>query len=126
MSDKFEYNYSAPTEDERGEIMSIRKSYVPTHETPDDLEKLRKLDKKVKNPPFVIALTLGVIGLFAFGLGITFAIEWGNIFVGVILGVVGLAAMILACPVYRVVFARRKKKYAQEILALSDKLLGNK
>jgi len=124
MSDKFEYNYSAPTEEERGEIMSIRRFYAPKDESLGDLERLRRLDKKVKTAPLITSISAGVIGVFTFGLGLTFILEWGNPFVGVIVGAAGIALTALAYPIYKAILVRRKQKYAQEILALADKLLG--
>lgn len=126
MSNKFEYNYSAPTEDERREIESIKEAYSPNVTKKSGVERLRELDKKVKNPPLICVLTVGIIGLLIFGLGICCAIEWEKIAVGVILSVAGLAIMGVNPYIYRVFLARRKKKYSAQILALSDELLDGK
>ena len=46
----FEFNYSAPTAEERKEIESIRNSYLlQEKKTPSKLDVLRKLDWKVRN-----------------------------------------------------------------------------
>ncbi len=122
MDEKFSYTYSAPTPSEREEINSIRSAYLPRKET--DLERLRALDRKVHMPPKVIAIALGILGLLLFGLGMTLALEWGLLLWGIAVGVVGAAVMGIAYPVHRAVLARRKKRYGDEIVRLSDALLG--
>ncbi len=122
MDEKFSYTYSAPTPSEREEINSIRSAYLPRKET--DLERLRALDRKVHMPPKVIAIALGIFGLLLFGLGMTLALEWELLLWGIAVGVVGAAVMGIAYPVYRAMLARRKKRYGDEIVRLSDALLG--
>lgn len=122
MDEKFSYTYSAPTPSEREEINSIRSAYLPRKET--DLERLRALDRKVHMPPKVIAIALGIFGLLLFGLGMTLALEWELLLWGIAVGVVGAAVMGIAYPVHRAVLARRRKRYCDEIVRLSDALLG--
>jgi len=124
MDKKFEYTYSAPTEEERREIESIRLSYSPKKES--DIDRLKSLDKRVKNPPLILALIIGILGILTFGLGITFSTEWENIAVGIPVCAVGAVIMGVSYPVYKAFLSSRKKKYAAEILALSDKLLNTK
>jgi len=124
MGDKFEYRYVAPTEEERKEIESIRSDYS-AKETGDALRRLRALDKAVKTPPLIIALIAGCVGILVFGFGMTCSIEWGNYAVGIPLGLLGMALMIAAYPIHQVILKRRKRKYGEEILALSDELLKN-
>lgn len=126
MDKKFEYTYSAATEEERGEIESIRSRYTPHEKAEGGLERLRALDKKVKNPPLVLALTVGIAGTLIFGLGLTFATEWKNLAAGIALGVAGIAVTALNPFLYKKFLAHRKKKYGDEILALSAKLLQEK
>lgn len=125
MTEKFEYSYTAPTEDERMEVESIRRKYIPQEKRRTDLERLRALDKKVKNPPLACALTIGIIGALIFGLGMTFSTEWENLALGIPLCVLGAVIVGVNFPIYNAFLAHRKKKYAKEILELSDKLLGN-
>ena len=51
MSNQFNYTYSAPTEEERKEIDSIRRKYAPQEQTETKLQRLRRLDKLVRQPP---------------------------------------------------------------------------
>ena len=48
MSKKFEYKYTAPTMEERKEIDSIRRQYLPTDKSMTKMDRLRYLDRKVK------------------------------------------------------------------------------
>lgn len=124
MDNKFSYTYTAPTEQERAEIESIRRDYSPEGRKQTDLEKLRALDKKVKNLPMVLSLTIGIIGTLIFGLGICMALEWNLLLWGIVVGIIGCIPVGLAYPCYKWILARQKKKYGNEIIALSDKLLN--
>lgn len=119
----FEYTYVAPTQAERKQIERIRESYLPKEE--NAFTRLQNLDKKVQTPPMITALTLGIIGTLIFGLGLTFILEWNGLMVGTALSALGLVPILLAYPLYRAVLKRQKKKYAKEILELSEKLLKN-
>lgn len=123
MDKKFEYNYSAPTEEERGEIENIRSRYVPVGKAESGLARLRKLDGKVKNPPLILALIIGIAGTLIFGLGMTFSIEWGNVYAGIPLCLVGAVMIALNPFIHKKFLAARKKKYGDEILNLSAELL---
>ena len=122
---KFEFNYSAPSEQERKEIESIRRQYTNVTETKEDkLFRLRKLNSYVNNSATIIGLVFGVIGLLIFGLGMTMVLEWSLVLWGVIVGAVGVIPMAIAYPVYKAVYKKNKLKYGEEILALSNELLG--
>ena len=126
-NNKFEYNYTAPTDMERREIESIRRNYV---DCPSDvggqLERLRILDGKVKNFPTAISLVLGVLGILVFGAGMALVLEYDQVLWGVLLGVLGIIPTALAYPVYKKTYEKRKAKYKEEILSLTEKLLGEK
>lgn len=124
MNNKFSYTYTAPTEEERKEIESIRRGYAPEERKQTDLNKLRSLDKKVKKLPMVLSITIGIIGTLIFGLGICMALEWNLLLWGIVVGIIGCIPVGLAHPLYKWILARQKKKYGNEIIALSDKLLN--
>lgn len=125
MSKKFEYSYSAPTEAERKEIESIRRQYTAEEKREEtDMEKLRRLDAKVRNMPTMYALIMGVFGILVFGLGLAMALEWGMMLWGIVVMVVGALPMGLAYPIYQFTLKEGKKKYGAEILELSEKLLN--
>ncbi len=124
MKDKFEYNYTAPTVNERKEIESIRNQYLPKDNYNLTLEKLRKLDNKVKQTPMIYGLTFGVIGLLLFGLAMSFFLEITNLwYLGIPSAIIGVIIMALAYPVYNKVYTKLKDKYKDEIIKLSNELL---
>lgn len=124
---KFTYSYAAPTEEERREITDIRRAYASEEKKESKLERLRALDRKVKNLPMAFSLSLGILGALIFGLGMAVVLEWSD-FVwlgwGILLGLVGLALVACAYPAYKFLLERNKKKYGEEIIALSDELLN--
>jgi hypothetical protein len=124
MSNKFSYSYSAPTEEERREIASIRKDYLVHQQGDSKLERLRKLDKKVKTSPVILAVCLGVAGILVFGLGISLCLEWGIFIWGILLAAVGCVPMVFAYPAYKWLLAKNKAKYGEEIIKLSEELLN--
>lgn len=124
MADKFEYNYNAPTQEERKEIDSILKDYLPTDNKNSKLERLRKLDFKVKNIPVILGISLGVIGTLIFGLGLTCVLEWHKMLLGIIIAIIGTIVIITAYPVFKLSHRTLKTKHAEEIIKLSNELLN--
>ncbi|HIY99559.1 MAG TPA: hypothetical protein H9676_02515 [Firmicutes bacterium] len=120
---KFSYTYSAPTEEERREIESIRSEYS-RDERSEKLERLRRLNARVKNVSMCVALTLGIAGLLVFGLGMAMILEWGILVGGVAVAAVGALPMAGAAPAYNLVLRHEKQKYGSEIVRLSEELLG--
>lgn len=126
MADKeFKYTYSAPTAQEKKDILRIRSQYLPEDDEAKDekVAELKKLDSLVKAPAKAVASIMGVIGFCCFGLGMTMSLEWQEILWGAIVGIVGLALMAFAYPVHNKIFVKRKEKYARQILELSQSLL---
>ena len=120
---QFNNTYVALTEEEKKEIASIRKQYAPQEKTETKMERLRKLDARVKNVPTAVALALGIIGLLVFGLGMTTVLEWLMPVLGVALCIVGAVPMGLAYPVYNRALQKGREKAAPEILRLTDELM---
>ena len=108
MNDKMKYTYSAPTEEEKMYIKSVRSKYVKEEETP--LDRLTRLDKKVKNEPTIIALVLGVLGLLIFGTGMTMILEWGLMLLGIVVALIGVLPIIVAYPIYKKVLGKNMDK----------------
>lgn len=121
---KFVYNYSAPTEDERREIEGIRKQYGGEQVKKDSLSRLRELDKRVKNPPLILSIILGVVGVLVFGTGLTMILEWSLYVWGILVMVVGIVPVSIAYPLRKRLVKRNKERYGDEILKLSGELLN--
>ena len=124
MSNQFNYKYTAPTEEERKEIDSIRRQFAPQEQTETKLERLRRLDGLVKNTAIIWSLVLGVIGCLIFGLGLTMVLEWSILLWGIVLMVIGSVPMAIAYPVYKLALNKGKAKYGDDILRLSEELLN--
>lgn len=125
-SDKFDYTYSAPTEEERREIENIKRQFVPAETKEDKLTKLRRLNDKVNNPPKIFAYCFGFFALMIFGLGMTMTLEWNLYVWGSIVSAIGFALMCVTHLLYRALLNRRKKTYGQDIIDLSNELLNEK
>ena len=125
MSDKFEYKYSAPTQEERKEIESIMNQYIPKDEKSIKLEKLRKLDAKVKNIPVVCSLSFGIVGTLSFGTCMCFFLEWMHLwYVGIPFGLLGIVLISLAYPVYIKLLNKLKAQYGSTIIDLSKDIMN--
>ncbi len=122
-NNQFNYTYIAPTERERKEIERIRDAYKPKTQNETQIERLKKLDQKVHRFPMILSLTLGIVGILIFGLGLSLILEMDMLVIGSCIAVAGFVPLALAYPAYRASTENRKKKYGAEILELSEKLL---
>ena len=120
---EFKYKYSAPSQEEWREIERIRNQYTIETNTESKVEKLRRLDSKVKNTANGWAISVGTLGILLFGAGLACVLELGQTLLGVALAAVGVVPVLLAYPLYTRVLAIMKKKYGAEILQLSEELL---
>ena len=120
----FEYKYVAPTPKERREIESIKRRYAPEVKAADPLARLKALDNKVAGTAQALALSVGVVGTLIFGLGLSMVLEFNLLLWGIAVAVLGVAVLLSAYPTYSLFLARGKKKYGEEILRLTDALLG--
>lgn len=100
---------------------AIRRSYMEKGTT--KLDQLQALDTKVKTPALVFASVLGVLGSLVMGAGMSNIMVWDNMTVGLALGIPGLVMVCMAWPVYRAILRSRKKKYATQIMDLSEKII---
>lgn len=111
-------------------VQKIRTQYTEKENT--ELDALRELDRKVKRPANVFSYVFGSISAIIMGagmslvmtdIGATVGIE-NPMMPGIVVGVIGLALAIANYPVYKKILASRRKKYADEIIALSDKIMS--
>lgn len=123
----FEYSYSAPTEEERKRIASIKRQYEEVVDSGEaNFNKLKALDAKVKNTATIVALVLGIGGCLIFGTGLAMVLEWGVLVYGIIVMTAGVVPMAISYPSYNSLLKRGKKKYGKKIIAIADELLKNK
>lgn len=117
--DSFEYSYSA---EQQKEIEQIRKRYLPQEE--DKMEQLRKLDQSATKKGTIYSIVVGVIGTLAMGVGLTCTLEWGETLLipGIFIGLIGMALIGIAYPLYARVTKKEREKIAPQILALTEEL----
>lgn len=118
----FSYRYSAK---ENKEIQEIRRKYLPRSES--KLEELKRLDGLVQSSGIPESLCSGIGGTIVFGFGFCLTTQligsgmWLMI-IGAMLGIVGVAGMVAAYPIYRICFRSAKAKYQPRILELVAEL----
>lgn len=117
----FRYTYSAK---EQEEIMRIRKKYAPADEE-DAMTRLRRLDQSAAKTASVASIATGVIGTLIMGVGMCCAMVWQGVWFipGILIGLVGIAVLACAYPIYNRIVKKQREKLAPEILRLTDELM---
>lgn len=113
-------------------VQKIRTQYTEKEHT--QLDKLKELDKKVKRPANIFGYTFGSISAIIMGSGMSLVMtEIGSIIgmenamiPGIVIGVIGLIMAIINYPIYKKILNSRRKKYADEIVKLSDDIMKSK
>lgn len=110
-------------------VQKIRTQYMEKESS--QLDELKKLDGKVKKPANVFAYIFGSVAAIIMGsgmslvmtdIGATIGID-SPMAPGIVIGVVGMLMAIINYPIYKNLLASRCRKYADEIIALSDKIM---
>ncbi len=132
-SNEFNYTYSPS---EQNEIEKIRKKYEADTKVPEKskLERLVELDKRVNGTAAAAALSVGIFFTLLMGCGMSLvmtdigkSLDISFYFpLGIVLGLVGIAGVVLAYPLYQAVLKAMRKKYAPQIIALCDELTNSK
>ncbi|MBQ9948252.1 MAG: hypothetical protein IJO91_07680 [Oscillospiraceae bacterium] len=110
-------------------VQKIRTQYTEKEST--ELDAIRELDAKAKRPANVFAYVFGSISAIIMGAGMSLVMtDIGSsigindpMIPGIVVGVVGMIMAIINFPIYKNILSSRKEKYAEQILALSDKLM---
>lgn len=120
-NDTFNYTYSAKQQEE---LRSIRDKYLPKEQKEDKMEQLRRLDQGTTKKGTIISITIGVIGCLLLGVGMCCTMVWmENLFIpGVIIGIIGIAVLVAAYPLYIRITKKEREKIAPQILKLTDEL----
>ena len=122
----FEYTYSA---ERQQEIEAIRKKYLPKEE--DKMERLRKLHSIPTQKAQSASIAVGVIGALILGTGMSLCLtELGAalgmfaFIIGILIGLIGLAMVALAYPIFNRILHKERERIAPEILRLADELMA--
>lgn len=110
-------------------VSRIRESYTERGMT--DVECLRALDSRVRRPADITAFTTGIVGSLMLGSGMSLVMTdiaetlkiTSPMPVGIAVGIVGLAIVCVNYPIYKRFLASRRRKYAKDVLALSDSIM---
>lgn len=124
----FHYTYSAKQQEE---IKNIRQKYLAPEE--DKMEQLRRLDASVTQKAATSSLTVGIIGALILGFGMSLVMtELSEILgsyqdmamvIGILIGLVGIALVSCAYPLYNHMVKKEREKIAPEIIRLTDELM---
>ena len=119
--------------DQQFMAQKIRAQYMEKQN--GELDELRELDTKIKRPANIFGYLFGSIGAVIMGAGMSLvmtdiaeSIGLGGdpMIVGIVVGVVGLGIALVNYPIYKSILNSRKKKYASQIISLSEKIMNNK
>lgn len=113
-------NYN--TAQEQKKAQNIRRQYMSREE--NKMEQLQALDQKVKAPGRVVATILGAIAALVMGAGMSIIMVWETMTLGLALSIPGLIVALLTYPLYKAITNSRKKKYAPEIMRLSEDVMN--
>ncbi len=110
-------------------VQQIRTQYTEKEHT--QLDELKKLDNEVKRPVNVFAYIFGSIGAIIMGSGMSLVMTdigtslgmEDTMVPGIVIGVIGMIMAIINYPIYKNILGSRRKKYADKIIALSDKIM---
>jgi len=113
-------------------VQKIRTQY--TEKEHSRLDVLKELDAKVKRLANVFSYIFGGIGVIVMGSGMSLVMsDIGDILgmknpmvFGVIIGVIGMLMAIINYPIHKGILASRRKKYADQIMRLSDEIMDGR
>jgi len=111
-------------------IQKIRTQYTEKEHT--GLDELKALDTRVKRPANVFAYIFGSSSAIIMGSGMSLVMTdiaetvgiQNPMLYGIIIGTVGMLMAIINYPIYKSILGSRRKKYAEKIIALSDKMMN--
>ena len=110
-------------------VQKIRSQYTEKEST--ELDALRELDAKVKRLANVFAYIFGSISAIIMGCGMSLVMtDIGTtvgisdpMLPGIIIGIAGMFMAIINYPIYKGILGARRRKFADKIIAISDKIM---
>ena len=111
-------------------VEKIRSQYTEQKHT--ELDALKALDAEVRKPANIFGYTYGSIGAIVMGAGMSLVMTdigakigmSATMVPGIVVGVVGLVMSCTTYPIYKKILTSRKKKYARQILELSERAMN--
>ena len=110
-------------------VEKIRSQYTEAEHT--ELDALKALDAEVKRGANVLGYTYGSIGAIVMGSGMSLVMTdigakigmTATMVPGIVVGVVGMGMALSTYPIYKKILNSRKKKYARQIMELSERVM---
>ena len=110
-------------------VQKIRTQYTEKQHT--ELDALKALDAKVKKPANVFAYIYGSFSAIVMGAGMSLVMTdigamiglSATMVPGIVIGIVGMGMALTTYPIYKKMLSNRKKKFAPQIMELSDRLM---
>lgn len=110
-------------------VQKIRTQYTEKQHT--ELDALKALDAKVKKPANVFAYIYGSFCAIVMGAGMSLVMTDIGAMIGlsaamvpgIVIGIVGMGMALTTYPIYKKMLSNRKKKFAPQIMELSDRLM---
>ena len=111
-------------------VQKIRTQYTEKQHT--ELDALKALDAKAKRPANVFSYVYGCLSAVIMGSGMSLVMtDLGTtlglpdaMIPGIIIGIIGLVMALTTYPIHKRMLTSRRKKYAAEILELSDRIMA--
>lgn len=115
--------------DQKFMVEKIRTQYTEKENT--QLDELKRLDAQVKRPVNTFAYVFGSVSAIVMGCGMSLVMTdigqkigmENTMMPGIVIGVIGMLLAIANYPMYKKLLASRKKKYADQILKLSETIM---
>ena len=112
-------------------VQKIRTQYMEKDTSEKNLDMLRELDAEVKRPANIFGYVFGSISAIIMGAGMSLVMTdigaqlgiASAMPIGIVIGVVGMVMAVANYPIYKNILSSRKDKYADRILALSEKIM---
>lgn len=113
-------------------VQKVRTEY--TQKQYSEFDALKALDRRVKAPVNRFAWCFGTLAALILGAGMSLIMTDIGATIGLktvmlpglVLGIVGLLMAIVNYPIYQRRMSSRRKKYADQIVALSDQIMQGK
>ena len=89
------------------------------------MEQLQRLDASATQKATMYAIIVGVIGALILGTGMSCCMVWTDTLLipGIAIGIIGMAVLAMAYPLYNRTLKKERQRIAPEILRLTDELM---
>ena len=109
-------------------VEKIRAQY--TEQEPTQVDALKALDARVRRPANIFGYTYGTAGAVVMGAGMSLVMTdigtriglTATLVPGIAVGIAGMGMTLTTYPIYKKILNARKKKYAHQIMELSDRI----